>query len=71
MLDVFLIVAATSLFAFAFYIWATVNNDYFAKRNLKYSKPTFLVGNTLGLFLNKYTATEFSQKLYKAFPDEP
>lgn len=71
MLGELLFVAATSLFALAFYIWATLNNDYFLKRNLKFLKPKFLVGNTGGLFLNKYTATGFAQKLYQAFPDEP
>lgn len=70
MLGEVLLFAAVSLIAFAFYKWATLNNDYFLKRNLKYLKPKFLVGNTGGLFLNKYTAPEFAQKLYKAFPDE-
>lgn len=71
MLGEALLFAALSLIAFAFYKWATLNNDYFEKRNLKYMKPKFLVGNTGGLFLNKYTATGFAQKLYQAFPDEP
>lgn len=71
MLDVLLLIAAISLLAVAFYKWATLNNDYFAKRNLKYMKPKFLVGNTGGLFFSRYTATEFYQKLYQAFPDDP
>lgn len=70
MLDELLVVAAIALIAFAFYLWATLNKDYFVKRNLKYMKPKFLVGNTGGLFLNKYDAKSFSQKIYQAFPDE-
>lgn len=70
MLGELLLFAAISLLAFAFYKWATLNNDYFEKRNMKYMKPTFLVGNTAAIFTNKYTATEFVQILYQAFPDE-
>ena len=71
MLGEALLFAALFLIAFAFYKWATLNNDYFEIRNLKYMKPNFLVGNTGGLFFNRYTATGFAQKLYQAFPDEP
>lgn len=70
MLGELLLFAAISLISYAFYKWATLNNDFFEKRNVKYSKPKFLVGNTAGLFLNKYTATSFAQKTYKEFPDE-
>lgn len=66
-----LIFAAISLFIIAFYKWATLNNDFFERRNLKYMKPTFLFGNTAGVFLEKYDAGEFSQMMYQAFPDEP
>lgn len=65
-----LLYVAISLIAYAFYKWATINYDYFEKRKIKYLKPKFLVGNTGGFFLNKYTASEFSLKLYKAFPEE-
>lgn len=65
-----IICAAISLFVYAFYKWATVNNDYFKKRNIKHLKPNFLVGSTGGLFLSRYTAPEFSKKLYNSFPDE-
>lgn len=70
MLGELLLFAAISLLAFAFYKWATLNNDYFEKRKMKFMKPTFLVGNTAALFTYKYTATEFVQMLYQAFPDE-
>lgn len=71
MLGEVLLFVALSLIAFAFYKWATLNNDYFEKRNVKCTKPSFLFGNSGSLFLNKYTATEFAQKLYQAFPEEP
>lgn len=70
MLGELVLFASIGLLLYAFYKWATLNNDYFEKRQMKFMKPYFLVGNTAGMFLNKYTATEFSQMLYEAFPDE-
>lgn len=66
-----LVITAIALFAIAFYKWATQNNDYFARRNLKFMKPTLFFGNTGGFLLNKYTPIEFSQLFYQSFPDEP
>lgn len=66
-----LLFAAISLIVYAFYKWATLNNDFFERRSVKYMKPSFFVGNTGGKFLCKYTATHFSKILYNAFPDEP
>lgn len=65
------LLAAIALLSYAFYKWATINNDFFEKRNVKYMKPRFLVGSTAGVLMNKYDATEFSDKLYNAFPNEP
>ncbi|XP_055314969.1 LOW QUALITY PROTEIN: probable cytochrome P450 9f2 [Sitodiplosis mosellana] len=62
--------AAISLIFYAFYKWATANNDYFERRNIKYIKPKFLIGSNVGLYLGKYTAAEFSDKLFHAFPNE-
>lgn len=58
--------------SYAFYKWATMNNDYFKERNLKYLKPKFLVGNTLGLFLNRYEPFNYINKIYfrKEFKNE-
>lgn len=64
------LLAAISLILYAFYKWATINNDYFKQRNVKYLKPKFLIGNNGGIYINKYTAAEFSDKLYNAFPNE-
>lgn len=71
MLDGLLLFVAATLIGYAFYKWATINNDFFEKQNVKYLKPRFLVGNTGGFYFNKYTATEYSLKIYNAFPDEP
>lgn len=71
MLAGILLIIAISLLLFALYKWIVLNNDFFKIRNMKYMKPRFLFGNTGGLFINKYTASEFMQKLYQAFPDEP
>lgn len=70
MLAEFLAIIAISLLSFAFYKWATLNNDYFKKRNIEYMKPRFLFGNTGGQFIKKYTVAEFMQKLYQ-FSDQP
>lgn len=65
-----LIIVAISLFLFAFYKWATLNNDFFEKRNIKFIKPTFLFGSFPGRNFEKYTIAECAQMLYNAFPDE-
>lgn len=57
------------LLVYAFYKWATINNDYFEKRGVSYLKPSFLVGNNGGfLFLMKYTMPEFINMFYTANP---
>lgn len=54
---------------YAFYKWATINNDFFEKRGVSYLKPTFLVGNNGGfLFLMRYTMAEFINMFYTANP---
>lgn len=68
MFDILLILVAISLFGYAFYKWATKNNDYFKERNLAFVKPQFLFG-CMGKFLMKQqTAHEFSDSLYSAHP---
>lgn len=68
--ELYLLVAIL-LILYAFYKWATAKADYFEQRNMKCLKPIFLIGNNWGEYLNKYTAAEFSDKLYQTFPDEP
>lgn len=71
MIGELLLCAAITLFTWAFYKWATINNDYFEQRGVKYRKPTFLVGNTAGMFFQKYDAVDFANMIYNACPNEP
>ncbi|XP_055312523.1 probable cytochrome P450 9f2 isoform X2 [Sitodiplosis mosellana] len=70
MIGEILLSAAIALFTLAFYKWATINNGYFERRGVKYTKPKFLVGNTGGMFLQKYDAIEFAKMVYNTFPHE-
>lgn len=55
---------------YVIYKWATVNKEYFAKRQLKHLKPHFLFGNTTGLFLKRYTPADFIDTIYYRYPRE-
>lgn len=70
MLEGLLICVAIALVLYAFYKWATINNDFFEKHNLKSLKPKFLFGNTGGVFFNQYSGAEFCDMMYDAFPNE-
>lgn len=70
MIGAILLLIGIVLIALAFYKWATLNNDFFERRNIKYVKPTFFIGSTAGVFFKKYTAVEFAQKVYQSFPNE-
>lgn len=63
--------AAVILFAYAFYKWARLNDDYFERRNIKYVKSKFLFGNAGDILSSKYTEINCGRNLYNAFPDEP
>ena len=56
--------------AFAFYRWATKNNDYFAKRGLPHEKPLFLLGSTASLFFQKVDMVGFIEERFAQFPNE-
>lgn len=64
----FVIVILTAIYAF--YKWATANDKYFEQRNVKFVKPTFLIGNTGDLFFNRCSAAEYSKNIYNQFTDE-
>lgn len=70
MLSESLLAIGVGLIAYAFYKWATLNNDYFSGRNLSHKKPKFLLGDAYGVFFNVFTAPEFSKMLYNSFPSE-
>lgn len=65
-----LIPLAICLFLYAIYKWVTQNNNYFKDRNIPHLKPQFIVGNTGGLFMNKYRANEYILNMYNKFPSE-
>lgn len=65
MIGDFLLWSGISLLLYAFYKWATINNDYFVKRGITHMKPTFLIGNNARfLLLRQQTMTEFMNELY-------
>lgn len=66
----FLLATITSL-AFAFYKWATLHNNFFRQRNVKFAQPTFLLGSSATNFSKEISATDYARLLYDAFPDEP
>lgn len=67
-----LLILSVILIGWTFYKWATVNNDYFKRRNVKYMKPKFLFGNTGERFSKNHDALEYNNEMiYKAFPNEP
>lgn len=65
-----LVLAAIACIAYAFYKWAIANNNYFQLRNVKYMEPKFFVGNSDATLSKKFTAAEYAQWIYNAFPNE-
>lgn len=63
----FLLLIGGILLCFGFK-WAIKNNDYFAKRNLPFIKPYFIVGNFGGMSMSKYSLSEFVQIMYNSIP---
>lgn len=59
-----------ALVLFSFYKWARLNENYWIARNVKSLKPYFLVGNTGGFWLNRYTINDFVIMMYNKFPNE-
>lgn len=58
------------LFVYVFYKWATRNQYYFVRHKIKHLKPDFLIGNTLGLYLNRYPFHIFLHEIYNSYPNE-
>lgn len=70
MLSQILLTTGIALIIYAFYKFVTKNEDFFSKKGIKQMRPSFLFGNS-GTFIKKnFSATEFSQYLYYAFPNE-
>lgn len=62
--------AIFALFAYIFYKWATINKNFFTKRQIKSLKPTFLFGNTADVFAGCNHFHQFIDQVYYAFPKE-
>lgn len=70
MFGVLLLLTAFASLLYAFYKWATLYNDFFENRGIKYMKPNFFTGNAGDFFFNKITAIDHAHKLYQSFPGE-
>lgn len=69
MMSTVLLCSAVLLFFYAFYKWATANNDYFKNKGIPFKKPTFLIGNSANLLFRKTSAQENLLEHYNNFPD--
>lgn len=70
LLDLLLYAVVSGILFYVFYKWATVNRDYFSKRRMKQMTPTFLVGNTFGLFAKRHVPKDFIDSIYYRYPNE-
>lgn len=68
MFELLVLFGGISLILLGVYKWATKNNDYFAKRNLSFIEPYFIIGNFGGFLCSKYSLNEFIQYVYNAIP---
>lgn len=66
----FELILAVGVLLLTFYKWTKSNNDYFAKRNLIFKKPTFLIGNFGQFLFKKATVPETMQEMYSWYPNE-
>lgn len=70
MINTLLGVTVVGLLLYSFYVWATKNNDYWAKRNVKHLRPHFLVGNVFSLMTGRTDWTKYLPTVYNTFPNE-
>lgn len=55
---------------FMIYKWITLNDDYFAKRNIPALKSQFFLGNMFDYKLGRHNPVEFLTNVYNRFPNE-
>lgn len=65
-----LLATAIALIAYSFFKWATLNNDFFEKRGVRFLKPTFLLGSTWKFYTQQIDMFQFVNYLYRSFPNE-
>lgn len=54
----------------AFFKWATLNRDYFAKRGIKHFPSKFLIGDTTALYTKRTNGAAFLEMIHHRFPKE-
>lgn len=64
-----LIAIIVILIAFLIYKWGTKDYDYFKKKGIPFPKPLFLIGNSGGSIMRKYSMPEYFLSLYKEFSE--
>lgn len=69
MISTVLLISTIFLFFYAFYKWATANDDYFKKKGIPFKKPTFLIGNSGNLLFRKKSAQDNLLEHYNNFPE--
>lgn len=69
-MELVLLATGIGLILYAIYKWGTLTFDYWKLRNIKFLKPTFLIGNSGAIFRGKYSMMEYANLLYNKFPDE-
>lgn len=66
-MNLILIAVVAILSAILFYKWGTKNYDYFTKKGIPFSKPTFLVGSSGGFIMRKYSLPTYLVMHYEQF----
>lgn len=73
MIDLLLLGAGLALIAYAFYKWATLNNDYFAVHmpGVPFLKPQFLLGTTGSMLFGVHHMDTWCKWMYNSLPGAP
>lgn len=69
-MELILLAIGIGLILYAIYKWGTLPYNYWETRNVKFLKPTFLLGNTSGFMMGKYSLMDYANILYESFPNE-
>lgn len=70
MIELLVLTAGLCLMGYAFYKWATLNNDYFAVNHptLPFVPPTFLLGTFGGMMIGLHQMDTWCRWLYNVYP---
>lgn len=60
-----ILIVLLCLLAASIYKWNHEKFSYFAKLGIPFEEPTFLIGNSAGVILDKESPMELSLRLYK------